>query len=64
MSRQAEVAEARAEGRPTVPVPLDVELATNPYLRAHLPALKAAVGLPDADPAMVFAEIRARKDRF
>ena len=64
ISRIAEVAERRARGAPTVPVPLQVELDTNPYLRAHLPALKAAVGLPDADDVTVFAEIRARKDKF
>ena len=64
ISRVAEVAAKRVQGRPTVPVPLSTELATNPYLRAHLPALKAAVGLPDADDATVFAEIRARKDKF
>lgn len=64
ISRIAEVAEKRAQGRPTVPVTLGVELATNPYLRAHLPALKAAVGLPDADDVTVFTEIRARKDKF
>jgi len=64
ISRIAEVADHRARGAPTVPVTLAKELATNPYLRAHLPALKAAVGLPDADAATVFAEIRARKDKF
>ncbi|NHB76549.1 hydroxyacylglutathione hydrolase [Rhodobacter calidifons] len=64
ISRSAEVAERRAKGIPTVPVPLAEELATNPFLRAHLPALKTAVGLPDADDVTVFAEIRARKDRF
>lgn len=64
ISRIAEVADKRARGIPTVPVPLEEELATNPYLRAHLPALKAAIGLPDADDATVFAEIRARKDKF
>jgi hydroxyacylglutathione hydrolase len=64
ISRIAEVAARRAQGRPTVPVPLSTELATNPYLRAHLPALKTAVGLPDADNVTVFAEIRARKDKF
>ena len=64
ISRAADVAEKRAKGIPTVPVPLKVELDTNPYLRAHLPALKAAVGLPDADDVTVFAEIRARKDKF
>jgi len=62
--RIAEVATLRAQGRPTLPVKLEVELATNPYLRAHLPALKAAVGLGGADDATVFAEIRARKDKF
>lgn len=64
ISRIAEVAAKRARGTPTVPVPLQVELDTNPYLRAHLPALKTAVGLPDADDVTVFAEIRARKDKF
>ena len=64
ISRMAEVASQRSQGRPTVPSSLETELATNPYLRAHLPALKTAVGLPDADAATVFAEIRARKDRF
>jgi hydroxyacylglutathione hydrolase len=64
ISRQAEVAAHRARGTSTVPVPLHVELETNPYLRVHLPALKASVGLPDADDVTVFAEIRARKDKF
>lgn len=64
ISRMAQVADRRAKGLPTVPVPLAEELATNPYLRAHLPALKTAVGLPDADDVTVFAEIRARKDKF
>jgi hydroxyacylglutathione hydrolase len=38
ISRSAEVASKRAEGRPTVPVLLRTELETNPFLRAHLPA--------------------------
>ena len=63
-ARIADTATARAAGRPTVPSTLALELATNPYLRAHLPALKTAVGLPDADDVTVFAEIRARKDKF
>jgi hydroxyacylglutathione hydrolase len=64
ISRSAEVAAHRAQGKPTVPVSLQTELDTNPFLRARFPALKAAVGLPDADDAIVFAEIRARKDKF
>jgi hydroxyacylglutathione hydrolase len=64
ISRVARVADQRGKGIPTVPVPLEEELATNPYLRAHLPALQTAVGLPEADAVTVFAEIRARKDKF
>jgi hydroxyacylglutathione hydrolase len=64
ISRTAEVASLRSQGRPTVPSSLATELATNPYMRVHLPALKTAVGLPDADDVTVFAEIRARKDKF
>ncbi|MBL9058379.1 MAG: hydroxyacylglutathione hydrolase [Rhodobacteraceae bacterium] len=63
-ARIAAVAAARSAGRPTVPVPLAEELATNPMLRAALPAVKAAIGLPDASDTEAFAEIRARKDRF
>jgi hydroxyacylglutathione hydrolase len=64
MSRIDEVAALRAKGLPTVPSRLSQERATNPYLRAHLPALKMAVGLPDATDSDVFAAIRARKDKF
>ena len=64
ISRLSEVAALREKGQPTVPSRLSDERATNPYLRAHLPALKSAVGLPNADAPTVFAEIRARKDRF
>ncbi len=63
-ARITETAAARAAGQATVPVKLSVELTTNPYLRAHLAQVKAAVGLPDADDVAVFTEIRARKDKF
>lgn len=63
-ARIAKTASARAAGKPTVPSTLATELATNPYLRAHLPQVKAAVGLPEAEDVAVFAEIRARKDKF
>ncbi len=63
-ARIAKVAKARAENRPTVPSRLSGELATNPFLRARLPHIKALIGLPDATDAASFAEIRRRKDRF
>lgn len=64
VSRAAAVDAARAKGQPTVPATLAEELATNPFLRASLPGVKAAIGMPGASDAEAFAEIRARKDRF
>ena len=62
--RIAGIAAADAAGEPICPVTLAEELATNPFLRARLPEVKAAVGLAGADDAAVFAEIRRRKDNF
>jgi hydroxyacylglutathione hydrolase len=64
ISRANAITEARNAGRPTVPTPLSLERATNPFLRADLPEVKALIGLPDASDAAAFAAIRARKDRF
>ncbi|WP_171052546.1 hydroxyacylglutathione hydrolase [Ruegeria sediminis] len=62
--RIADIARARAAGEPTVPSSLALEKATNPFLRAAEPGIQANLGMTGADPAAVFAEIRARKDRF
>ena len=62
--RMVETDAARAKGEPTVPSNLGLELATNPFLRASHPKLKAAIGMEDATDAEVFAEIRTRKDNF
>jgi hydroxyacylglutathione hydrolase len=63
-ARAEDVAARRAAGRPTVPSRLSEELATNPFLRAADPAVRAGLGMQNASDAEVFAEIRARKDRF
>jgi hydroxyacylglutathione hydrolase len=55
---------ADAAGEPIVPVTLAEERATNPFLRATEPSVKASVGLAGADDAAVFAEVRRRKDAF
>ncbi len=55
---------ADEKGEPIVPATLKEELATNPFLRATEPSVKAAVGLEGADDAAVFAEVRRRKDAF
>jgi hydroxyacylglutathione hydrolase len=62
--RAAFVDAARARGEPTVPTRVDLELATNPFLRAASPELQRAVGLEGAGAVEVFAETRRLKDEF
>ncbi|WP_323763582.1 hydroxyacylglutathione hydrolase [Marinovum sp.] len=64
ISRRDEIAAARAAGRATVPTTLALELDTNPFLRCHVPAVQATVGLADGDPLAVFTEVRKRRDSF
>ena len=64
ISRIEWIKAARAAGRPTVPSALDEETRTNPFLRADDPDMKAAIGMTGASDVDVFAEIRARKDKF
>jgi hydroxyacylglutathione hydrolase len=61
--RMKRVDDARARGVFTLPTTIELELATNPFLRAEEPDVQAAVGLKGADPAAVFAELRERKNR-
>lgn len=63
-ARVQAVAQARKAGQPTVPALLSLELATNPFLRGHTQGVQKAVGMEGADPALVFAEVRKRKDNF
>ncbi|MEM9063125.1 MAG: hydroxyacylglutathione hydrolase [Pseudomonadota bacterium] len=55
---------ADATGAFIVPVSMAEEKATNPFLRAVEPSVKASVGLDGADDASTFAEVRRRKDSF
>lgn len=64
LARAEMVKAQRDRGEATVPVSLAEELATNPFLRCDTPQVRKAVGMPDATPAEVFAEVRGRKDRF
>jgi hydroxyacylglutathione hydrolase len=59
--------ERRANGQSTVPGLLSDELATNPFLRCHVPAVRAGLTpLPDVDAtdATIFAALRDWKNRF
>ena len=62
--RAAAVDELRAIGQPTVPTMMALEKATNPFLRAGDPAIRAHLGMDSDSDAAVFGEIRARKDCF
>jgi hydroxyacylglutathione hydrolase len=63
-ARAARVQALRDKGEPTVPATLAEELATNPFLRAADPAIRAGLGLTGATDVDVFATLRAMKDRF
>lgn len=61
--RAREVDALRAAGKPTLPTRLDIELATNPFLRVSSPAILKRLALPGAKDWQVFGEIRERKNR-
>lgn len=67
--RRRAVAAARAAGQPSVPFSMLAELTTNPFLRAHLPEVAAAVArrpeLSAGEGAVeTFAALRRWKDKF
>jgi len=63
-ARAAEVDALRAQGKATLPSTMASECAANPFLRAADPVLARKVSQTPGDPVVVFAEIRARKDKF
>jgi hydroxyacylglutathione hydrolase len=63
-TRAAQAQKQIAAGQFTIPTTIDEEKAANVFLRADVPAVAAAVGLSGKPAAQVFAEIRARKNRF
>ena len=64
IDRAKEIEFLRDEGKPTLPTTIGIEKETNPFLRAHDPKIRAHLGMENAEDVDVFAEIRARKDRF
>ncbi|AZR36868.1 hydroxyacylglutathione hydrolase [Xanthomonas vasicola] len=66
--RQQEAQAMRHVARPTLPISLKSELATNPFLRTNRPEIRAAVapraaGAPCSE-VDIFAELRRWKDEF
>ena len=62
-ARAKEVDRLRAAGKPTLPTRLDLELATNPFLRPHSPAIQKRLGMVGKPEWQIFGEIRERKNR-
>jgi hydroxyacylglutathione hydrolase len=63
-ARAAQVKRQVAAGKPTIPTLMGEEKRANVFLRADDPAVAASVGLAGKPAASVFAEVRARKNRF
>lgn len=63
VARVAEVETLVAAGKPTLPTRVDVELATNPFLRPQSAAIRKRLGMEKAPDWQVFGEIRERKNR-
>jgi hydroxyacylglutathione hydrolase len=53
-----------AQREPTIPVTIGDEKLANPFLRADVPEVAAGIGMAGKLAAQVFAEIRARKNKF
>jgi hydroxyacylglutathione hydrolase len=63
-AREAQAMRQIAQAEPTIPVTISEEKLANPFLRADLPEVAASLGMVGKSAADVFAEIRARKNRF
>jgi hydroxyacylglutathione hydrolase len=63
-ARKEAVDKLVADKRPTIPSTIDEERQANPFLRADVPEVAAAVGMSGKPAAAVFTEIRARKNKF
>jgi hydroxyacylglutathione hydrolase len=62
-ARVAEVEALRAAGKPTLPSTLNVEKATNPFLRPQSRIIRARLGLEGAPDWQVFARLRQLKNK-
>jgi len=63
-TREAQVKQELARNEPTIPVTIGEEKKANPFLRADISDVAAGIGMAGKPAAEVFAEIRARKNRF
>ena len=64
LQRYEECVNLRANGIPTLPVKLNVEKLTNPFLRCHILTFDESVELHDAEPVQIFTHIRILRNSF
>jgi hydroxyacylglutathione hydrolase len=62
-ARVAQVEALRVEGKPTLPTTVDVEKATNPFLRPQSRMIRTRLGLEGAPDWEVFARLRQLKNK-
>ena len=63
-AREAQAKQELARSEPTIPVTIGEEKKANPFLRADISDVAAGIGMAGRPAAEVFAEIRARKNKF
>ena len=67
-ARYVQARQMQKSGQPTLPVSIAQELATNPFLRCHLPGVRVAIshrtGLPANTDVEAFASLRRWKDSY
>lgn len=64
VERMKTVEALRAENKMTLPTTIAEEIATNPFLRASAPEVKARLGMAAAGDVDVFARLRQMKNEF
>jgi hydroxyacylglutathione hydrolase len=62
--RAHDVAQLRADGKPTLPTAIRLELETNVFLRPHIAAIRDRLNMRAAADWRVFGEMRERKNRL
>lgn len=62
--REAEAKQQLDRAEPTIPTTIAEEKQANPFLRADVPEVAAGIGMTGKPATEVFAEIRARKNKF
>lgn len=64
LARQLTALQLRQQKEPTLPTTLQLELATNPFLRCDSPEIKASIQLQNADSLQVFTTIREMRNHY